>query len=59
MYKRQAQDVAREEAAKNVTDPLLRESAAILGDAIGLLNADAKLASQVLQQASSAGHWTD
>ena len=54
-----AQDVAREEAAKNVTDPLLRESAAILGDAIGLLNADAKLASQVLPQASSAGHWTD
>ena len=54
-----AKDVAREEAAKKVRDPLLRESAAILGDAIGLLGADAKLAAQVLPQASSAGHWTD
>ena len=54
-----AKDVAREEAAKKVTDPLLRESAAILGDAIGLLGADAKLAAQVLPQARSAGHWTD
>jgi carboxyl-terminal processing protease len=54
-----AADVAREEAAKKVTDPLLRESAAILGDAIGLLGADAKLAAQVLPQARSAGHWTD
>ncbi|MEO6228211.1 MAG: carboxy terminal-processing peptidase, partial [Thermomonas sp.] len=32
-----AQDAARDMAAKKVTDPLLRESAAILGDAIGLL----------------------
>ncbi|RZA21895.1 MAG: tail-specific protease [Lysobacteraceae bacterium] len=54
-----AADVAREEAAKKVTDPLLRESAAILGDAIGLLGADAKLSAQVLPQARSAGHWTD
>ncbi|HWS78544.1 MAG TPA: carboxy terminal-processing peptidase [Thermomonas sp.] len=54
-----AADVAREEAAKKVTDPLLRESAAILGDAIGLLGADAKLAAEVLPQARSAGHWTD
>ncbi len=54
-----AADVAREEAAKKVTDPLLRESAAILGDAIGLLGGDAKLAAQVLPQARSAGHWTD
>ena len=54
-----AQDLAREEAAKKATDPLLRESAAILGDAIGLLGADAKLAAQVLPQARSAGHWTD
>ena len=54
-----AKDVAREEAAKKATDPLLRESAAILGDAIGLLGADAKLAAQVLPQASSAAHWTD
>ena len=54
-----AQDAARDAAAKKVTDPLLRESAAILGDAIGLLGADAKLAAQVLPQARSAGHWTD
>ena len=54
-----ANDVAREEAAKKVDDPLLRESAAILGDAIGLLGADAKLAAQVLPQARSAGHWTE
>ena len=54
-----AADVAREEAAKKVTDPLLRESAAILGDAIGLLGADAKLAAQVLPQARTAGSWAD
>ena len=54
-----AADVAREEAAKKVTDPLLRESAAILGDAIGLLGANAKLAAEVLPQASTAGRWTD
>jgi carboxyl-terminal processing protease len=54
-----AEDVARAEAAKKVTDPLLRESAAILGDAIGLLRADATLAAQVLPQARTAGHWVD
>ena len=54
-----AQDAARDKAAKKVTDPLLRESAAILGDAIGLLNADAKLSAQVLPESHSAGHWVD
>jgi carboxyl-terminal processing protease len=54
-----AQDAARDEAAKKRTDPLLRESAAILGDAIGLLGADAKLSAQVLPEARSAGHWVD
>ncbi|MEO6228342.1 MAG: hypothetical protein ABIO61_10880, partial [Thermomonas sp.] len=54
-----AQDAARDMAAKKVTDPLLRESAAILGDAIGLLNADAKLSAQVLPESHSAGHWVD
>ena len=54
-----AESVAREEAAKKVTDPLLRESAAILGDAIGLLGKDAKLAAQVLPEACTAGHWVD
>jgi carboxyl-terminal processing protease len=55
-----ADAVAREEAAKKVTDPLLRESAAILGDAIGLLGKDAKLAAQVLPATHNvAGHWAD
>ncbi len=54
-----AQGAARDLAAKKITDPLLRESAAILSDAIGLLGADAKLSAQVLPESSSAGHWVD
>ena len=54
-----AESVAREQAAEKVTDPLLRASAAILGDAIGLLRKDAKLAAQVLPEARTAGHWVD
>ena len=54
-----AESVAREQAAEKVTDPLLRASAAILGDAIGLLGKDAKLAAQVLPEARTAGHWVD
>lgn len=55
-----ADSVAREEAAKKQTDPLLRESAAILGDAIGMLGKDAKLAAQVLPAThNTAGHWAD
>ena len=55
-----ADSVAREEAAKKQTDPLLRESAAILGDTIGLLGKDAKLAAQVLPEThNAAGHWAD
>ncbi|HOV95197.1 MAG TPA: carboxy terminal-processing peptidase [Thermomonas sp.] len=55
-----ADSVAREEAAKKQTDPLLRESAAILGDTIGLLGKDAKLAAQVLPAThNAAGHWAD
>ena len=53
------ESVAREEAAKKASDPLLRESAAILADAIGLLGQDAKLAAQVLPESRSAGHWVD
>jgi carboxyl-terminal processing protease len=53
------ESVAREEAAKKASDPLLRESAAILADAIGLLGRDAKLAAQVLPESHSAGHWVD
>jgi carboxyl-terminal processing protease len=51
--------VAREEAAKKSRDPLLRESAAILGDAIGLLGADAGLSAQVLPQARGGTRWVD
>ena len=55
-----ADSVAREEASKKQTDPLLRESAAILGDTIGLLGKDAKLAAQVLPAThNAAGHWAD
>ncbi len=55
-----ADSVAREEAAKKATDPLLRESAAILADAIGLLGKDARLAAQVLPATrNAAGHWAD
>ncbi len=53
------QDAARDVAARKRTDPLLRESAAILGDAIGLLGADAKLSAQVLPESRKAGHWVD
>ncbi|WP_256646127.1 carboxy terminal-processing peptidase [Thermomonas paludicola] len=55
-----ADSVAREEAAKKLTDPLLRESAAILADAVALLGKDAKLAAQVLPATRNAsGHWAD
>ena len=54
-----AESVARERAAEKVTDPLLRASAAILGDAIGLLGRDPKLSAQVLPEARTAGHWVD
>ena len=54
-----AQDAAREKAAEKRPDPLLRESAAILADAVTLLNADRKLSTQVLPGQKSAGHWAD
>lgn len=55
-----AEDVARAEAARNATDPLLRESAAILSDAVSLLGRDERLAAQVLPQTRNvAGHWAD
>ncbi|MFC0676658.1 carboxy terminal-processing peptidase [Lysobacter korlensis] len=52
-------DVAREKAAEDRPDPLLRESAAILADAIRLLNNDGKLSAQVLPTAQQPGHWAD
>ncbi|TWI01808.1 carboxyl-terminal processing protease [Luteimonas cucumeris] len=54
-----AKEAAREKAAEDRPDPLLRESAAILADAIRLLNGDRALASQVLPVAKTAGHWAE
>lgn len=54
-----AKDVAREKAAEKAPDPLLRESAAILGDAVQLLNNDRVLSAQVLPEAKVPGHWAD
>ncbi|MFD0738843.1 carboxy terminal-processing peptidase [Lysobacter koreensis] len=54
-----AKDVAREKAAEKRPDPLLRESAAILADAVRLLNNDRQLSAQVLPTAVQPGHWAD
>ena len=52
-------DAAREKAAEKRPDPLLRESAAILADAIGLLQADRQLSARVLPRASGgSGRWS-
>jgi carboxyl-terminal processing protease len=52
-------DAAREKAAEDRPDPLLRESAAILADAVRLLNADRQLSAQVLPGVETAGDWAD
>src|SRR5688500_4211731 len=54
-----AKDAARAKAAESLPDPLLRESAAILADAVTLLGADRKLSLEVLPGSKSAGHWAD
>lgn len=54
-----AKDAAREKAAESRPDPLLRESVAILADAVRLLDADRKLSAQVLPTAVKPGHWAD
>lgn len=54
-----AQEVAREKAAEKRPDPLLRESASILADAVRLLNDDRQLSAQVLPTANKPGHWAD
>ncbi len=51
------EDAAREKAAEKRPDPLLRESAAILADALRLLKDDRKLAGQVLPEATTPGSW--
>jgi len=54
-----AKDAAREKLAESRPDPLLRESAAILADAVRLLNGDDKLSAAVLPMANVRGHWAD
>ena len=51
-------DAAREKAAEKRPDPLLRESAAILADAIGLLGQDPGLSAQVLPRSTASGRWS-
>jgi carboxyl-terminal processing protease len=54
-----AAQVRQEEAAKNRPDPLLRESAAILADAITVLSGNRELTMQVLPRSRQALHWTE
>ena len=54
-----AEQVAEEKAAENHIDPLLRESAHVLADALGLLSRDQRLATQVLPQTRKATLWAD
>ncbi|TWT20270.1 tail-specific protease [Luteimonas marina] len=53
-----AEDAAREKAAEKRPDPQLRESAAILADAVRLLNHDRQLSAQVLPESKAPGRWT-
>jgi carboxyl-terminal processing protease len=52
-------DAAREKAAQDRPDPLLRESAAILADATTLLAGDKQLAAAVLPETGRASHWAE
>jgi carboxyl-terminal processing protease len=54
-----AEQVAAEEAAKKRPDPLLRETAAILSDAITMLASDSKLAAAVLPRTHQATVWSE
>jgi len=54
-----AKQVAAEEAAKKRPDPLLRETAAILADAITMLSGNSKLAAQVLPVSRTPRIWSD
>ena len=51
------QQVAAEEERKKHTDPLVRETGAILSDAITLLSADPRMAAQVLPASHQATVW--
>ena len=50
-------DAQREKLADKRPDPLLRESAAILSDAIDILGQDRKLSAQVLPDSPGPGRW--
>ena len=52
-------DAAREKAAEDRPDPLLREAAAILADATALLAGDKQLAAAVLPETGRATHWAE
>jgi len=52
-------DAAREKLADKRPDPLLRESAAILADAIDVLGQDRKLSAQVLPESTVPGSWAE
>lgn len=52
-------DAAREKAAEKRPDPLQRESAAILANAIDLLQQDRPLSAQVLPKTASAVRWAE
>ncbi len=54
-----AKDAQRAKLAEKRPDPLLREAATILGDAVALLNADRQLSAKVLPTARNPGHWAD
>jgi carboxyl-terminal processing protease len=54
-----AQEAADEQAAKNRPDPLLRESAAILADAITLLTGNQTLTAAVLPVTQQATVWSN
>ncbi|HET6397520.1 MAG TPA: carboxy terminal-processing peptidase [Pseudoxanthomonas sp.] len=53
------EDAAREKAAEKRPDPLQRESAAILANAIDLLEKDRPLSAQVLPRTASAVRWAE
>ncbi|MBB5942709.1 carboxy terminal-processing peptidase [Xanthomonas sp. 3307] len=52
-------DAAREKLVDKRPDPLLRESASILSDAVNLLEKDHPLSVQVLPQSTGPGRWAD
>lgn len=54
-----AQQAADDDAAKNRPDPLLRESAAILSDAVTLLKGSAQLTAQVMPVTHQPTVWSD